>query len=80
MQPISISVKCFKKHTDGSLKLYFDSNTTFNSGLYLYDVFTLTVEHYKDVLSPSNFTFVLEVRVEKEKDYVLGHTIINPSI
>ncbi len=80
MTPISILVKCFKKHTDGSLKLYFDSNTTFNSGLYLYDVFTLTVEHYKDVLSPSNFTFVLEVRVECDKDYILGHTIIHSSL
>ena len=76
MTPISISVKCFKKRPEGSLHLYFESNTTLNSRLFLYDVFTLTIEQYKDVLSSSPSTFVLEVRVESDKDYILGHTII----
>ena len=76
MTPISISVKCFKKRPEGSLHLYFESNITLNSGLFLYDVFTLTIEQYKDVLSSSPSTFVLEVRVESDKDYILGHTII----
>ena len=76
MTPISITVKCFKKRSEGSLQLYFESNTTLNSGLFLYDVFTLTIEQYKDVLSSSPSTFVLEVRVESDKDYILGHTII----
>lgn len=80
MQPISISVKCFKKRSDGTLMLYFETQTTLNSGLFLYDVFTLTIEHYKDVLSPSNFEFILEVRVECDKDYILGHTKINSSL
>lgn len=76
MQPISITVKCYKKCNDGSLALYFETQTTLNSGLFLYDVFTLAVEHYKDVLSSPCTNFVLEVRVENDKDYVLGHTII----
>lgn len=77
MQPISIKVKCFKKRPDGTLNLYFDSNNTLNSGLFLYDVFTLTIEHYKDVLSSSPSTFILDVLVESDRDYVKGHTIIH---
>lgn len=80
MQPISISVKCFKKRSDGTLALYFETQTILNSGLFLYDVFTLVIEHYKDVLSSSNFEFVLEVRVECDKDYILGHSIIHSSL
>ena len=76
MQPISITVKCFKKRTDGTLKLYFDSLTTLNCGLILRDVFSLAIDHYKDVLSSSPCTFVLEVRVESDNDYISGHTII----
>ena len=76
MQPISITVKCFKKRSEGSLHLYFESNTTLNSGLFLHDVFTLTVEQYKDILSSSPATFILEVRVESDNDYILGHTLI----
>lgn len=76
MQPISISVKCYKKRSEGSLQLYFESNTTLNSGLFLHDVFNLAVEQYKDILSSSPATFILEVRVESDKDYILGHTII----
>lgn len=76
MQPISISVKCFKKRSEGSLQLYFESNTTLNSGLFLQDVFSLTVQQYKDILSSSPATFILEIRVESDKDYILGHTII----
>lgn len=77
MQPISILVQCFKKRPDGSLMLYFENHSQLNSGLFLYDVFTLTIEHYKDVLSSSNFEFLLEVRVECDKDYILGHTKIH---
>lgn len=73
MQPISISVTCFKKRPDGSLSPYFDSKTTLNSGLFLYDVYTLTVEQYKDILSSSPATFILEVRVESNYDYIKGH-------
>lgn len=80
MQPVSITVICYKKRSDGAMRLYFETQTTLNSGLFLYDVFTLAIEHYKDVLSSSNFEFVLEVRVERDKDYILGHTIINSSL
>lgn len=76
MQPISISVTCFKKRPDGSLTPYFDSKTTLNSGLFLHDVFTLTVQQYKDILSSSPATFILEVRVESDNDYIKGHTLI----
>lgn len=77
MKPISIKVKCFKKRPDGTLNLYFDSYTTLNSGLFLYDVFTLTIEHYKDLLSSSPNKFILEVLVECDRDYIKGHTIIS---
>lgn len=80
MQTISISVTCFKKRPDGSLTPYFDSKTTLNSGLFLYDVFTLTIEHYRDVLSSSTCTFILEVRVECDNDFIKGHTKINSSL
>ena len=76
MQPILISVKCFKKRQNGTMNLYFESKTTLNSGLFLYDVFTLTIEHYKDILSSSPATFILEVLVECDRDYIKGHTII----
>lgn len=76
MQPISISVKCFKKRSDGTLALYFETQTTLNSGLFLYDVFTLTIEHYKDVISSPCNTFTLDVCVECNNDFVKGHTII----
>ena len=76
MQPISISVKCFKKRFEGSLKLYFESNTTLNSGLFLYDVYTLAIEHYRDLLISSPNEFILEIRVECDKEYILGHTVI----
>lgn len=77
MNPISITVKCFKKRPDGTMNLYFDSHTTLNSGLFLYDVFTLAVEHYKEILSSSPCTFILEVLVECDRDYIKGHTIIH---
>lgn len=80
MHPISISVTCFKKRPDGSLTPYFDSKTTLNSGLFLYDVFTLTTEHYKDVLSSSPCTFILEVRVESDNDYIKGHLKVTSSL
>ena len=76
MQPISISVQCFKKRPDGSLRLYFESNNTLNSGLFLYDVYTLTLEHFRELFSSSPATFILEVRVECDTDYIKGHTII----
>ena len=76
MQPISISVKCFKKRIDGSMKLYFETQTTLNSGLFLYDVYTLAIEHYRDLLTSSPTEFILEIRVECDKEYILGHTII----
>ena len=80
MNPITISVKCFKKRPDGSLKLYFDSNTTLNCGLFLYDVFTLTIEHYRDLLSSSPTTFILDVCVESNHDFIKGHTVIASSL
>lgn len=80
MQPISIKVKCFKKRPNGTMNNYFDSNTILNSGLFLYDVFTLTIEHYKDILSSSPSTFILEVLVECDRDYIKGHTIIHSSL
>lgn len=80
MQPISITVKCHKKRSDGSMNLYFESKTTLNSGLFLYDVFTLTIEHYKEILSPSPSTFTLDVLVESGRDFIKGHTIIHSSI
>lgn len=80
MLPISISVKCFKKRPNGTMNLYFDSQSTLNSGLFLYDVFTLTIEHYKDVLSSSSCTFILEVLVECDRDFIKGHTIIPSSL
>lgn len=79
MNPISISVKCFKKRPNGTMNLYFDSKTTLNSGLFLYDVFTLTIEHFKDILSSSS-SFILEVLVECDRDYIKGHTIIKSSL
>lgn len=80
MQPISIKVKCFKKRPDGTMNLYFDSNTTLNSGLFLYDVFTLTMEHFKDVFTSSSCKFILDVCVECGRDFINGHTIINPTV
>lgn len=80
MQPISISVKCYKKRIDGTMTLYFDSQTTLNSGLFLYDVYTLTIEHYRELLSSSPATFTLDVLVELDRDYIKGHTIIRSSI
>lgn len=80
MQPISITVKCFKKRPNGTMNLYFDSQTTLNSGLFLYDVFTLTIEHYKDVLSSSSSSFILDVLVECDRNYIKGHTIINSNV
>ena len=80
MTPTSISVKCFNKCDNGTLKLYFETSTTLYSGLQLYDVFTLIVEHYREALSSAPTTFVLEARVESDKDYILGHTIINSRV
>lgn len=76
MQLITITVKCYKKRPDGTLKLYFDTLTTLNSGLFLYDVYTLTIEHYRELLSSSPATFTLDVCVERDNDYIKGHTII----
>ena len=80
MEPITITVKCHKKRTDGTMQLYFESHNTLNSGLFLYDVFTLTIEHYKDILSPSPSTFTLDVLVESGRDFIKGHSLIPSSI
>lgn len=80
MKPISITVKCYKKRPDGTMTLYFESNNTLNSGLFLYDVYTLTIEHYRELLSPSPNKFILEVLVECDRDYIKGRTIINSSL
>ena len=76
MDPITITVQCFKKRPDGSLNLYFDTQTTLNSGLFLYDVFTLTIEHYRELLSSSPATFTLDVCIESNHDFIKGHTVI----
>lgn len=80
MQPISISVKCYKKRPDGTMKLYFELNSTLNSRLFLYDVYTLTIEHYRELLSSSPATFTLDVCVELDRDFIKGHTLIRSSI
>lgn len=76
MHPITITVICHKKRSDGAMRLYFESQTTLNSGLVLYDVFTLAIEHYRDILSSSPATFTLDVRVERDNDFIKGHTVI----
>lgn len=78
MYPYNITVKCYKTRPDGSLTIYFTTNSRLVSGLFLYDVFTQTIEHYKELLSSSNCPpLVLDVRVDSKKDYILGHTKIN---
>ena len=62
------------------MKLYFKSDNTLNSGLFLYDVYTLTVEHYRELLSSSPSNFILEVLVECDRDFIKGHTIIRSSL
>ena len=76
MKLISIKVRCFKKRANGSLTPYFDANINLNSGLFLYDVYTLTIEHYRELLSSSPATFTLDVCVECDNDFIKGHTII----
>lgn len=80
MKPISLTVKCYKKRSDGTMTLYFDGQTTLNTGLFLYDVYTLTIEHYRELLSSSPATFTLDVLVELDRDYIKGHTIIRSSL
>ncbi len=80
MNPISITVKCHKKRSDGSMQLYFESKTNLNSGLFLYDVFTLTVEHFKEILSPSPSIFTLDILVDSGRDFIKGHTIIHSCV
>ena len=77
MYPYNIFIKCYKKCNDGSLAIYFETHSRLVSGLLLYDVYTLTREHYKEILSSSNLPLVLKVRVDSKKDYILGQTKIN---
>ena len=76
MTPISISVKCYKKRAEGCLALYFDTVTILRSGLSLNDVSTIILENYRDLLSSSPCTFVLDICVKYDKDYIKCHTII----
>lgn len=77
MKSFNIIVKCYKKRQDGPLSIYFVTQSRLVSGLCLYDVFTQTLEHYKELLSSSNLPLVLDVRVDSKIDYILGHTKIN---
>ena len=79
MAIFNIYVKCFKTHPDKLTTVLFETHSKLNSGLLLYDVYTLAREHFKDLLSSSNSGYILELKVESKDDYILGKTKI-PSI
>lgn len=77
MSIYNILVKCFKIHPDKPTTIFFESHSKLKSSLLLYDVYTLTREHFKDLLSSSKSGYILELKVECNNDYLFGKTKIN---
>lgn len=79
MSCFNISVKCLKLHTDRLATCFFETHTTLHSALSLYDVYTLTREHFIDLLSLSKSGYTFELKVECNGDYLIGKTKIPSS-
>lgn len=81
MSIFNINVKCFKTYSDRLSIVFFETRSKLKLGLLLYDVYTLTREYYKDLLSSSNSAgYIFELKVECNDDYIIGKTKIPSSI
>lgn len=72
----NIIVKCFKIHSDRPMTVFFEVHSKLKSGLLLNDVYLLTCEHFKDLLSSSKSGYIFELKVECNEDYIFGKTKI----